>query len=94
MMIFRVHLKKTKKPIQPRLRFDLEKLRNTDVAGTFQATTGGKFAPLINPRDDGMGIDSKITTNNTAVTETANKIVRRESCRKKFLVTSVMRGGI
>ena len=35
MMTFRVHLKEVKKPNQPRLRFDLEKLRNPDVACTF-----------------------------------------------------------
>ena len=47
MMIFQVVLKKARKPNQPRLRFDLEKLRDPDVACTFQATIGGKFAPLI-----------------------------------------------
>ena len=43
-MTFRVGLKKARKPNQPRLRFDLEKLRDPDVACTFQATIGGKFA--------------------------------------------------
>ena len=42
MMTFQVRLKKTRKPNQPRLRFDLEKLRDPDVACTFQATIGGK----------------------------------------------------
>ena len=51
MMTFRVRLKKTRKPNQPKLRFDLEKLRNPHVAYTFQATIGGKFAPLIYLRD-------------------------------------------
>ena len=41
----------TSKAKQPRLRFDLEKLRDQDVACIFQATTGGKFAPLIGLRD-------------------------------------------
>ena len=35
MMTFQVRLKKTRKPNQPRLRFDLEKLRDPDVACTF-----------------------------------------------------------
>ena len=56
MMTFLFCLKKTKKPTQSRLRFDLEKIRNTDVAGTFRATTGGKFAPLINLRADDTDI--------------------------------------
>ena len=47
MMTFQVRLKMARKPNQPRLRFDLEKLRNPDVACTFQATIGGKFVPLI-----------------------------------------------
>ena len=37
MMTFQVRLKMARKPNQPRLRFDLEKLRNPDVAFTFQA---------------------------------------------------------
>ena len=36
MITFRVHLKKTKTSTQSKLRFGLEKLRNPDVAGTFQ----------------------------------------------------------
>ena len=41
MMTFRVRLKKARKPNQPRLRFDPEKLRDSDVACTFQATLVG-----------------------------------------------------
>ena len=66
MMTFRVRLKKTKKPTQSRLGFELEKLRNRDVA--FQATAVGKFAPLISLRDDDIDIDSMTTIYNTAVT--------------------------
>ena len=99
MMTFRVRLKKTKKPTQSRLRFDLDKLRNPDVAGTFQTTIGGKLAPLINLRDDDIDIDSMITTNNTAMTDTASKIIGKECRRKKprlpeMFSTSVMKGGI
>ena len=62
MMTFRVHLKKVKKPNQPRLRFNLEKLRDPDVACTFQATIRGKFTPLIGLRDEVMDINTMITT--------------------------------
>ena len=58
MTIFRVRLKKAKKPTQSRLTFDLEKLRNPHVAGTFQATVGGKFALLIKLREDDIDIDN------------------------------------
>ena len=62
MITFRIRLKKARKPTQPRLRFDCEKLRDPDVACTFQAMIGGKFAPLIELRDEGMGINIMINT--------------------------------
>ena len=62
------------KPNQPRLRFDLEKLRDTDVACTFQATIGGKFVTLIGLRDEDMDINTMISTYNIAVTDAASEI--------------------
>ena len=85
MMTFQVRLKKTRKPNQPRLRFDLEKLRNPNVACTFQATIGGKFAPLIGLSDEDM--DTMITTYNTAMTDAASEILGKERRRKKPWVT-------
>ena len=87
MMTFQVRLKKTRKPNQPRLRFDLEKLRDPDVACTFQATIGGKFAPLIGLSDEDMDMDTMITTYNTAVTDAASEILGKECRRKKPWVT-------
>ena len=87
MMTFQVRLKMARKPNQPRLRFDLEKLRNPDVACTFQATTGGKFAPLIGLSDEDMDMDTMITTYNTAVTDAASEILSKERRRKKPWVT-------
>ena len=72
---------------QPRLRFDLEKLRDRDMACTFQATIGGKFASLIGLSDEDMDIDTMITTYNTAVTDAANEILGKECRRKKPWVT-------
>ena len=86
-MTFRVHLKKARKPNQPRLRFDLEKLRKPDVACTFQATIGGKFAPLVGLSDEDMDMDTMITTFNTAVTDAASEILGKERRRKKPWVT-------
>ena len=62
MMAFRIRLKKARKPNQPRLRFDLEKLRDPGVACTFQGTIGWKYAPLIGLRDEDMDINTMITT--------------------------------
>ena len=87
MMTFQIRLKKTRKPNQPRLRFDLEKLRDPDVACTFQATIGGKFAPLIGLSDEDMDMDTMITTYNTAVTDAASEILGKECRRKKPWVT-------
>ena len=90
---------KARKPNQPRLRFDLEKLRDPDGACTFQAMIGWKFAPLIELRDEDMDIDTMITTYNTAVTDAASEILGTERRRKKpgspkMLLTPVMRGEI
>ena len=87
MMTFRVRLKKARKPNQPRLRFKLEKLRDPDVACTFQATIGGKFAPLIGLSDEDMDMDTMITTYNTAVTDAASERLGKERRRKKPWVT-------
>ena len=86
-MTFRVGLKKARMPNQPRLKFDLEKLRDPVVACTFQATIGGKIAPLIGLRDEDMGINTMITTYNTAVTDAASEILGKERHRKKPWVT-------
>ena len=75
MMTFQVHLKMARKPNQPRLRLDLEKLRNPDVACTFQAMIGGKFSPVIGLSDEDMDMDTMITTYNIAVTDAASEIL-------------------
>ena len=87
MMTFRVCLKKARKPNQPRLRVDLEKLEDPDVPCTFQATMGGKIAPLSGLRDEDIGINSMITIYNTAVTDAASEILGKGRSRKKHRVT-------
>ena len=86
-------------PNEPRLGFDLERLRDPDVACTFQATTGGKYAPLTGLRDEDMGINTMITTYRTAMTDAASEILGKEGRRKSRLSPemfsiSVMRGEI
>ena len=87
MMTFQVRLKMAGKSNQPRLRFDLEKLRNPDVACTFQATISETFAPLIGLSHEDMDMDTMITTYNTAVTDAASEILGKERRRKKPWVT-------
>ena len=88
MMTFRVCLKKARKPAQPRMRFDLEKLRDPDVACAFQATVGGKFAPHY----DDMDIDTMITTYNTALTDAVSEMLGKERRRKKPWITKDVLG--
>ena len=57
------------------------------MACTFQATIGWKFATLIGLRDEDKGIDSMITTYNTAMTDAASEILVKECRRKKPWVT-------
>ena len=57
------------------------------MACTFQATIGGKFAPLIGLSDEDIDIDTMIITYNTAVTDAASEILRNERRRKKPYVT-------
>ena len=77
-----------------RLKFYLEKLKDPNVLETFQALIGGRFAPLTIMSNEDTGIDSMITTFNTAVTETASEILGNILRRKnpgslqKFLICS------
>ena len=57
------------------------------MACTFQATIGGKFAPLIGLSDENMDMDTMITTYNTAVTDAASEILGKGRRRKKPWVT-------
>ena len=52
MMTFQTRLKNSRKPTQPRIRFDLEKLKDPTVLSAFQATIGGRFAPLATLVDE------------------------------------------
>ena len=82
MMTFHLHLKRISKPKYTRLKFDLEKLIYPNVLETFQAMMGRKFAPLTIMSNEDTDIDSMITTFNTAVTETASKILGKHRQKK------------
>ena len=60
MMTFQARLKASRKPTQPRIRFDLEKLNDSTVMSVFQATIGGRFALATL-------VDSMVTNFNKAV---------------------------
>ena len=62
MMTFQTRLKNSKKPTQPRIRFDLEKLNDPTVISAFQATIGGRLAPLATLVDEDADLDSMVTS--------------------------------
>ena len=57
MMTFRLRLKTISKPKHTRLKFDLEKLKDPNVLESFQAMTGGRFAPLTIMSNEDTDID-------------------------------------
>ena len=80
-----VMMKKISKPKHTRLKFDLEKLKYSDVLKTFQAMIGGRFAPLTIMNNKDADMDSMVTIFNTAVTETASEILGKRRQKKKTL---------
>ena len=87
MMTFRVRLKKARKPNQPRLRFDLEKLRDPGGGLHFSSNDRWKARTLIGLSDEDIGIATMITTYNTAVTDATSEILGKERRRKKPWIT-------
>ena len=83
MMTFHLRLKRNSKPKHTRLKFDLEKLKDPNVLETFQAMTGGKFAPLTNMNNEDIDLGSLITTFKTVVTEIASEILGKHRQKKK-----------
>ena len=82
-MTFHVRLKRFSKPKHTKLKFGLEKLKDSNVLETFQAMIGGKSAPLTIMSNEDTDTDSMITTFNTAVTETASEILGKHRQKKK-----------
>ena len=87
MMTFKLHLKKVSKLGHTRIKFDLEKLKDPEIAETFKAMIGGKFAPLTLLDADDSNMDEMVNKFNVAVTETANEILGKYRHRKQPWVT-------
>ena len=85
MMTFKLRLQRGKNQGSIRIRFSLEKLKDPNIAEIFQATIGGKFAPLIALENQDIDTDALINSFNTAVTETANNILGKHRPAKKAL---------
>ena len=87
MMTFQTRLKNSRKPTQPRIRFDLKKLNDPTVMNVFQATIGGRFAPLATLIDEDADLDSMVTNFNKAVTYTATELLGQQRRKRKPWVT-------
>ena len=87
MMTFQTHLKNSRKPTQPRIRFDLEKLNDPTVMSVFQATIGGRFAPLAMLVVEDADLDSMVTHFSKAVTDTAAELLGKQRREEEALVT-------
>ena len=83
MMTFQARLKNSMKPTQPRIRFDLEKLKDPTVMNAFQATIGGRFAPFAKLVDEDADLDSMVTHFNKAVTDTAAELLCKQRRKRK-----------
>ena len=87
MMTFQTRLKNSRNSTQPRIRFDLEKLNYPTVMSVFQATIGGRFAPLAMLVDEDADLDSMVTHFNKAVTDTAAERLGKQRRKRKPWVT-------
>ena len=84
MMTLQTCLKNSRKPTKPRIRYDLEKLNDPTVISAFQATIGGRFAPLATLVDEGGDLDSMVTHFNKAVTDdTAAELLGKQRRKRK-----------
>ena len=87
MMVFQTCNKNSRKPTQPRIRFDLETLNDPTVMSAFQATIGGRFAPLATLVDEDDDLDSMVTQFNKAITDTAAELLGKQRRKRKPWVT-------
>ena len=83
MMTFQTRLKKSRKPTQPRIRFDLEKLNDPTMTSAF----GSRFATLVTLVDEYADPDSMVSHSNKAVTDTAAELLDKQRRKRKPWVT-------
>ena len=87
MNTFQTHLKNSRKPTQPRIRFDLEELNDQTMMSAFHPTIGSRFAPLATLVDEDADLNSMVTHFNKAVTDTAAELLGKQHRKRKPWVT-------
>ena len=89
MMTFNIRLKKQKKNENIRIKFDLDKLKDPEVAEAFQANLGGRFAPLLMIDQDIQDLTEKF---NTAVVDTAKEVLgKHRPSRKPWVSPGILK---
>ena len=61
--------------------------KDPTVISSFQATIGGRFAPLATLVDEDADLDSRATHFNKAVTDTAAELLGKQHWKRKPWVT-------
>ncbi|GFO17327.1 RNA-directed DNA polymerase from mobile element jockey-like [Plakobranchus ocellatus] len=88
MMTFALRLKKNKKRGNIRIKFDVDKLKDTNILTTFQANIGGRFAPLlVLDNDQDLTPDDLAETFNETLSEEASKLLGKPRVKKKKWMT-------
>ena len=87
MMNFRIHLKKKLCEKSKRTKYNLERLKDPNVAEEFEARIGGKFAPLLTLETENMSIDEHVEAFNNAITTTADEVLGKARPTKRPWVT-------
>ena len=87
MMSFKLKLKKMPKPAYSRLKFDLDKLKDPNIAEQFRAAIGGKFAPLLLYSEDN-DIQEDIALFESTVTNAATETLGKKRSKKKPWITN------
>ena len=89
MMTFRLCPQRVKNQGSIRIKFSLEKLKDSNIAEVFRATIGEQFAPLLALENQKSGHQNRRLDQQfiTAVTETANSILGKHRPAKKPWVT-------
>ena len=91
MMSFRLPLKKIKMQGPTRIKFDLKKLKDPQVADAFQAMIGCKFAPPTLLNADHTEVDTLVNSFNKALTESASEILgKHRAVKRPWVTTSIL----
>ena len=91
MMSFRLRLKKIKMQGPTRIKFDLKKLNDPQVADAFQAMIGGKFAQPTLLNADHTEVDTLVNSFNKALTGSAREILgKRRAVKTPWVTTSIL----